>query len=83
MLQTNVLGDYLSKPDLASQLRVSARTLERWARLRTGPALTKVGVSVFYHEDDVRVWLSAQRREAKPDRTRPRRPTTRRKAGRR
>lgn len=70
MTQAGILDDYLTKADLAAQLDISPRTLERWARLRTGPAVTKVGVAVLYHRADLAEWLKAQCREAKPKRTR-------------
>ncbi len=70
MTTTEILADYLTQEQLADQLDVSTRTLDRWNRLGTGPVPTKVGIKTLYHREDVARWLKGQRRELKPERAR-------------
>ena len=69
MATIEVLDGYIPKKDLARQLDVTERTLDRWSALRTGPVRTTVGQSIWYHVDDVKAWLKAQR-EDRPQRRR-------------
>lgn len=64
MANTEVLSDYLAEAALATQLEMSPRTLQRWRRLRTGPTPTMIGNKIYYHVDDLKVWLRAQRQES-------------------
>jgi hypothetical protein len=63
MATIEILNSYLTESDLARQLGKSERTLQRWRRLRIGPAATTVGNRVLYDVQDVRAWLRAQRQE--------------------
>lgn len=54
------LADYYTRKELAHELGVTTRTLERWAWLRTGPARTRVGNRVFYSCAAVEKWLELQ-----------------------
>jgi phage terminase Nu1 subunit (DNA packaging protein) len=56
----DVLDEYISRDQLAEQLEVSPRTLERWHRLSTGPARCKVGQKVLYHRQAVASWLRSR-----------------------
>jgi hypothetical protein len=58
----NVLADYLSRAELATQLGKTERTLARWAELRVGPPITNIGRQPRYQIDSVRAWLKAQER---------------------
>jgi hypothetical protein len=58
----SVLDGYLTKGEFATQLRVSARTLDRWETHRTGPPRTIVGKTVYYRVDAVRDWLKERER---------------------
>jgi len=49
----------LSQADLASQLQVSIRTLNRWHALRKGPPRIKVGGFIGYRRDALQKWLQA------------------------
>lgn len=62
---TALLQDYVSRDELAQELRVTVRTLDKWAWLRKGPPKVRVGARVYYHRDDVRDFLAEQRRVAK------------------
>jgi hypothetical protein len=60
----SVLEGYISETDLARQLHRSVRTLQRLAATLSGPPRTKIGRSVYYKIESVRVWLVQQ--EKKP-----------------
>jgi excisionase family DNA binding protein len=52
----------LTQQQLADELQVSLRTLERWRQEGTGPAFIRVGRSPRYRRSDVDAWLERQRR---------------------
>ena len=58
-----ILSNCLSEEQLAAELGITIRTLARWRALREGPAVTRIGRAVYYARDDVRNWLTSQRRE--------------------
>jgi Helix-turn-helix domain len=60
---SGVLTDYLSRADLARELGVNERTLDRWQRLHCGPPLTHVGRQILYRKAAVREWLQSQERQ--------------------
>jgi hypothetical protein len=62
-IPSNLLQDYISRDELAHQLRCNARTLIRWEEQRTGPPVTRIGKRVFYHVPSVQLWLAACQRE--------------------
>ena len=78
-----LLDDYLSGDELAAQLGRSLRTIQRWDRLRIGPVPTIIGNRKVFRMADIQVWLDAQRRGSRPERTRQRLTPTRRKTDRR
>jgi hypothetical protein len=55
-----VLGEYLTREELATELRINVRTLARWEVLRIGPPRTKVGSRTLYKRGSVVAWLAAQ-----------------------
>ena len=55
-----ILSEFLTKKDLAAELRRNARTLDRWDALGVGPPRTHVGRQVFYRRASVARWLAAQ-----------------------
>jgi len=55
----------LHQAELARRWRISARTLERWRWLKTGPVFLKLGGKVVYALDDVLAYERAQRRGPK------------------
>jgi predicted DNA-binding transcriptional regulator AlpA len=63
-----VLEGYLTKPELAAQLRKSPRTLDRLERLRIGPPRTKIGRLILYRRESVQAWLADQEQENKRSR---------------
>ena len=59
-----LLTDYMTRDELAQELRVTTRTLDKWAVLRKGPPKVQIGARCYYHRQDVLTWLDAQRKEA-------------------
>ena len=55
--------ELLTQQQLANELEVSVRTLERWRREGTGPSWVRVGRSPRYRRQDIDRWLEATRRE--------------------
>lgn len=56
-----IMGDYLSRQELADELGLTFRTLELWAHGRKGPPVVIIGRKAHYHRDDIAAWLEAQR----------------------
>ena len=52
-----ILADYISRENLAQELQVSSRTLDRWHGRRIGPPRCLIGRKVFYRRVSVRDWL--------------------------
>ena len=50
-------NEYLTSDEVSDWLKVSRRTLHRWARLQKGPPNIKVGRSVYYRRASVEQWL--------------------------
>lgn len=60
-----LLADFYTQPQLAAELGVTKRTLQRWEELREGPPMIQVGRRTrLYNRESVRLWLMA--REPKP-----------------
>jgi hypothetical protein len=60
-----VLSDFLTKEELAAELRRNPRTLDRWDALGMGPPRTHVGRKVLYRRASVQQWLCAQERHGR------------------
>ena len=56
----SVLGDYISRDELARELGRHPRTLKRWAVERTGPPYVNIGRTVLYKRQSILAWLDAQ-----------------------
>jgi len=54
-----VTMNLITRQNLASQLGVSVRTLDRWHARRVGPARVKCGNMIGYRQDAIEKWLSA------------------------
>jgi excisionase family DNA binding protein len=57
MQEISVIGDYLSAEQLAQQLHISLRTLQRWTERGKGPSVTVVGRTVYYRRQAINDWL--------------------------
>ena len=55
-----ILSEFLTKEELAAELRRNPRTLDRWAALSIGPPRTCVGRTVLYRRSSVQKWLGKQ-----------------------
>lgn len=63
-----LLDGYLTAPELAGELGVSLRTLNRWHAQRTGPRRVTNGRLILYRATAVRDWLEAREsQKAKPE----------------
>jgi hypothetical protein len=56
----NLLTDFLTQDEVAAELNVCKRTLDRWRRLDEGPPVTKLGRRILYRRTSVQKWLAAQ-----------------------
>jgi excisionase family DNA binding protein len=54
--------ELLTQQQLAHELQVSLRTLERWRQEGTGPAFIRIGRFPRYRRADIDAWLERQRR---------------------
>jgi len=55
-----ILSEFMTKGELALELRRDARTLDRWTALDMGPPRTYVGRTALYRRASVKKWLAAQ-----------------------
>src|SRR3954465_10994015 len=56
----HLLSEFLARKQLAAELDLNERTLDRWEALGTGPPRTLVGRKVLYRRASVQRWLAAQ-----------------------
>jgi predicted DNA-binding transcriptional regulator AlpA len=54
---TLVLEGFLRRDELAHQLGLSPRTIDRWQTLRKGPPRICIGRTILYQVESVREWL--------------------------
>ena len=52
-----VLDEYFTEAELATQLKRDVRSLRRWDQMRVGPPRTLLGRTVLYRKESVRDWL--------------------------
>ena len=60
-----VLAEYLTKEQLASELRRNPRTLDRWEVLGMGPPRTLVGRQILYRRSSLLKWLAGQEKHGR------------------
>lgn len=63
---TPILDGYLRHDELAKQLGLSPRTIDRWEALRIGPPRVSIGRTILYNAESVREWLLSRERQALP-----------------
>jgi excisionase family DNA binding protein len=60
----SLLGEYLNMRQLANELSISFKTLERWRLQRKAPPACRVGGRLLFKRSDVLAWIEAQRESA-------------------
>jgi predicted DNA-binding transcriptional regulator AlpA len=55
-----LLADYLNTEQLAAELGVATITVKRWAALKQGPPVTRIGRRIMYRRSSVQAWLVKQ-----------------------
>jgi Helix-turn-helix domain len=60
----SALDGYASEDDLASELQVHPKTIERWRATGEGPPHTKIGRKVFYKRTSLDAWLAKREHKA-------------------
>jgi predicted DNA-binding transcriptional regulator AlpA len=68
-----LLAHFLTPEELAAQLGISPRTLNRWHALRRGPPRLMIGRKPYYRGSSVEKWLESRERgfdDAEPPRRR-------------
>lgn len=58
-----IVTEYLTPAELASELRVCQRTLDRWNRLGEGPPRVTVGRRILYRRLSVTAWLASREQQ--------------------
>lgn len=61
-----VLEGFLRREELAKQLGLSPRTIDRWQALREGPPRVHVGRTILYNVESVREWLRSREQPVAP-----------------
>ena len=69
-MSAEILSDYLAESELAKELGLCTRTIQRWRAKREGPPVTLIGQSHVYRIDSVRDWLKANEQPVPRKRTR-------------
>ena len=59
-----ILSEFLTKEELAAELRRNPRTLDRWEVLGMGPPVTKLGRRTIYRRTSVQAWIRAREQTA-------------------
>lgn len=57
-----ILEDFLTRDQLANELRVSSRTLIRWQNQQDGLPYVELGGRIFYRRSSVIAWIEARER---------------------
>lgn len=61
-----VLEGFLRREELAQQLGLSPRTIDRWEALRIGPPRVHIGRTILYSIQSVREWLLSREKQLLP-----------------
>lgn len=60
----SILQNYYTPDELAKELGVAPRTLDRWISLGEAPDATMVGRKRLFHRDEIDKWLRARVKRA-------------------
>jgi hypothetical protein len=58
-MENSILSEYLTKAELAAQLKRSIRSVDRWALTGDGPPCVRIGRRTLYRRAAVAEWLRA------------------------
>ncbi len=58
---SDILRDYISRPDFCRALQININTAEKWAVAKKGPPVTIIARRAYYHIADVQTWIDANR----------------------
>jgi predicted DNA-binding transcriptional regulator AlpA len=64
-----VLSEYMTPEELASELGICKRTLDRWHAARTGPPRVTVGRRPVYRREAVAQWLRKREQDFEQPKT--------------
>ncbi len=56
-----LLANYVSREQLAAELHVTKRTLDRWAWHRNGPKSVRIGARCYYDRREVLAWIESKK----------------------
>jgi hypothetical protein len=68
MRKETLLGEYLLPSELAAELKICTKTLDRWRVFGEGPPITKIGRRVYYSRAGVIAWLQTRERSSRKHR---------------
>lgn len=63
-MRSPMLEDYETPAQLAADLGICVKTLDRWHRLGEGPPRVKLGRRVLYRRTSVAAWLASREQTA-------------------
>ncbi len=65
---TSLLDDYLTRDELAAELRVTTRTVIRWQNMPDGVPYVELGGRTLYRRSSVRAWIESHEKRPNPRR---------------
>lgn len=65
MATIGILDEYISRKQLAADLKLAEATLIRWEKDGKGPPVTRIGRDVVYSIPSFKKWLKNQERAGK------------------
>jgi hypothetical protein len=65
MQTTSLLNEYFAPAELAAELNVCPKTLDRWRIEGTGPPITKIGRRTYYSRSGVATWLRTREKRSR------------------
>lgn len=65
---TTLLAEYLTRAEIAAELRVTPRTIIRWQQQPDGLPFVKLGDRVLYRRQSVAEWIERHEHQPNPRR---------------
>lgn len=56
--------ELLTTAQLAQEMHLTERAIEKWRMLGTGPRFAKIGRKVLYRRADIRAWVQSRTRDS-------------------